>query len=90
MFRIRTAENDFTTFGTGGIAVQVEWENWLFDETLIVEIVEWRDDAIDGNWTVAETENAVEFGGDEYKTWLADGFGKCLVFDVQAADLGGE
>lgn len=62
---IGTTENDFATFFALRITIQVEREDWVFDESLVVQIVKRWCDVINGNRAVAQTENSVEFRGNE-------------------------
>ena len=84
-FLTRTTENNFATNVTVRVTVQVEREHRIH-QTLLDHVVEHRHDAIDRDGWEAQTENTIEFGGDERDSRLLYGFGERLVLNVSASD----
>lgn len=90
MIRIGTTENNFTAVFATGVTVQIEGEYWIRNQSLVDQIIEWRNHLIHRDWLVCQTENAIEFGCHENESRLTECFGEGLVFDVQATNLSRE
>lgn len=66
---------------------QVEAEDRLVDELLVDHVVEGRDDLVDGDGVVAQTQDTVEAAKGKGQARLAGRLSEVLVLDLQIADL---
>lgn len=65
---------------------KVESELGLIQKTLVDHLVEGRDDTVDADRVVGETEDTVKLAKGESKTGLRGSLGKVLTLDLQVAD----
>jgi hypothetical protein len=82
---VNTTEDNLGVVSTVGIA-QVEGEYLVVQKLLVDHLVERRDNAVDRDSVVAETQNAVKPAKGESQTRLAGGLGKVLVLNADVTD----
>ena len=76
---ITSTKYELSTFFSRWITVQIEWENWLRNQSLLHYVLENWQHTIHWNWWICHTKNAIKLGGNKCDSRLRDGFSKCLI-----------
>lgn len=80
---VDTTENSLATLV---ITAEVESKDGLVNELLVDHLVERRDNLVDGDGIVAETQDTVEAAEGEGQTGLTSGLSKVLSLDLEVTD----
>ena len=66
---------------------QIEGEDRLIQQALVKHVVEGRDDFVDGDGVIAQSQNTVKATKGESKARFARCLSKVLILDLQVANL---
>ena len=83
---VDTTEDSFRLITLIIGVTKVEGENRLVQETLVDHTIERRNDLVDGDGIISETQNTVESAEGESKTGFLGSFSEDLVLDLEIAN----
>lgn len=86
---INTTEGDLGAIAFLVGVSQIESKNALVKEILVQQVVEGRDDLVDGDGVETQSQDAVEATEGKSKAGLAGRLGEQLILDLQITDLDG-